>query len=1323
MDASYIALAINVVLILFVLFGLLWGLARGFKKSLVRLAYLLVFVIILGLLSPVISNLLLGITLPQSFVSGFASGAEIPAEGISITGLLELLLLGTSEAPTELGQLCVDNPALTELITKLPAVLVNLFVFVILVFAAKAMSWIGYFITCKIHFRKDKKKPKQVEYPEKQYAVVGGKPVIIEQTEQPKVKKHRLLGGLVGAVQGLVLMFCFFLPVTGFVNIAGQFIDTTSVQAETAYADSNNEYEYLQKYITQNIDPEIIEYFAAYKNSIANKALSLGGIDQVCFDMISSTKVEGEKISIRQEINTFAKVTESVLYVQDVTSNENFQFSDLDFDKLENAISTLFDSGLLHSVGDQFLMTYLGYAISTDEPVNDFDKTIDDAIDSTGYGDTIRRLLTAIHGNIESGHAIDTIKKDMLALFGVGQAVLASGLVDEIVALEQDRANSLISEAEYQERLITSIISSLKATPQGGEYNYLTMALDSFFSSSTLQALIAEGINIGIDEIKKEIVDNICQYDTAYNAASAQNVKDQIRQQIANGIVFDTVTPTSINFENFAITLGEIFGEMINIYEFAEEYKDVNFKNNAQVKTLITSTDYKNAVNSIGKVIDSFLNLEIFSGTVENSNLLNQLLVNYNKIYIKDQNDQAKQLAYFLDMTEFGVKNEQGKFNFGERISTVLYDMSQLMIEPLSVENFEDFDVSTFNYFGKDVGGKHIKGFVEVYDELLQLPEMQALSTNIIDVILHEINEEQLLDNPLITDIKNIFVIPNQNQSFADVRSEFTNLVSFMSVLGECGLFNTMTMAYSESSQNGGDDPQEPEEPVTAEIINDIVNKLTSTKEGETETQAERAISFLFEGKLAKQLMISAVNYYLFPELTDVEDASNGLTLSYTGFDILEADAKIIVNSILQIWQNLAIADNTELDTVFSTPINKTFMPYLLNQNFATAQTGTAASLGKIIDKILNSPLFTYDKTPEITTDNEFANVLKEAMQDFAGEGFYVYLDDALSPTAPANFWEVELSNIAPALKILNDIEYNEDLTVLLALFSDERPEDVLNAIPENQLDLVMDTLLTSSLLKNFAVNIINSANSTLIELIDSEAQITDACTSETNLMAQKDSIKAVLKSAIACKDIEDIETALKGEDKEKVKTLLSALEANANYATGMEGVFYTAYNDYYKPYKILIDGLETESFSTTQTLLDAVLAGENITEKALYMNQAKLQNIIGALIDCKLLKAYTIKVFNDINIKLINIINEEYNQEVCDDITDFKAQKDSLLAVVEKAQNCKDITSIENLTSVQQQAIQDLISALKANVQAFHSDGVFQVAYTEYFIEYENIL
>ena len=1312
MDASIIALIINLVLVLFLVFGLLWGLGRGFKKSLVRLAYLLVFVVIFALLSPVISSALLNINLPQSFVASIASGVEIPAEGMSITALLELLIVGTADSPTEIGQLCADNPALAELITKLPAVLVNLFVFVVLVFVAKFMSYVGFRITCAIHFKKDKKK-KQKEYKEKQYAVVDGKPVIVEQGEPLKPKKHRLLGGLVGAVQGLVLMFCFFLPVTGFVNIAGQFIDTKSVQAETVYADSNSsEYEYIQKFIKENVDAEVIKYFAAYKDSFANKALSLGGIDQLCFDVISSTTVDGQKISIRHEINTVAKVTESILYVQDITSNEDFKFSDLDYDKLEKAITTLFDSGLIKSVGDQFLMTYLGYAISDEPTDNDLDKTIDDAINSTGYGDTIRRLLGAIYTNLESGKAMDTIKNDILALFGVGEAVIESGLIDDIVDLGKEYANHLIDETEYQERLIDIIISSLSATPQGGENNYLTMAFDSLLSSSTIQAVIVEGINIGIDEMKAEIVENICEYNEDYKNASAQNVKEQIKNQIANTIVFDSVSTSSLDFEDLAISFGNIFGEMIDIYQFYETTSETNnLETNAEIKAFITSAGFKDMMASAGKIIDGFLNLEIFSDTVNEGNLLDQMYANYNKMYILDENDEPAQMTKFIDLTEFGVKNSSGKFNFGERFANVVYDMSQLMIEPLSVEKMEDFDFKTFNYFGKEVAGQHVKGFVEVYDEIMQLPPMHAISTNIFNLIEKEITEEQTLNSKLVEDIKNVFVSVSENKSFADVRSEFTNLLSFASILGECGMFDFVNISTED-----GNDPEPM--PVTAEMFNELFDNLASTKQGESETQAERAISYLFEGNLSKQLIISAINYYLLPEFSEIENANNGLTLSYTGFDALEADAKTIAKALIQVWQNLNIADETELDSLFTGPND--ILNIIVNDNFATTQTGTAAALGKILDRLVNSTVLTYDATPEITTDNVNENIVEKLLKTYGADGFNLYLEDALATNAPANFWEVELTTIAPTLALLNSIEYNADMAALVALIGGEDALAVLDVIPENQIDQILDTLLTSSILKNFAVDIINTTNATLIELIDSDATIADACTNEINLTAQKSTIKDVLKAAIACKDITDFETALKGEDKENVKTLLSALEANADYATEQQGVFYTAYYDYYAPYKTLVDGLDSEAFDATRTLLDAVLAGENITTEALNINATKLETIIGALIDCDLLKSYTVKVFNDINTKLITIIDESYTGNACDTTTNFVLQKESLLAVVATAQICKDITDINSLTSGQQALVDALILTLKANAETFGTSGVFYSAYNDYFKTYE---
>ena len=1324
MDASIVSLIINLVLVLFVLFGFLWGIGRGFKKSLVRLVYLLVFVVIFAFASPYISSALLNINIPQSTASSFVEGAEIPAEGASVNDIIALMLNGTPENPTEIGKLCENNPALGELIEKFPAVMVNLIVFVILVFVAKFMSYIGFRITCAIHFKKDKKK-KKGEPQEKQYAILDGKPVIIEKEQPPAPKKHRLLGGLVGAFQGLALMFCFFLPITGFVGIAGQFIDTKSVQAETAYAESG-EYEYIQKFIKENVDPEIIKYFVAYKDSFANKALSLGGIDQVCFDVISSTTINGEPVKIRQEINTVAKVTDSILYVQDVTSQENFQFSELDLDKLEDAVSTLFDSGLIRSVGDQLLMNYLEYAIS-DEPTEDeMDQMIDDAINGTGYGDTIRRLLNAIYVNFQTGTATDTLKADLLALLGVGSAVLESGLVDDMVELGEEYGNHLIDKAEYQDRLITTIIDALSAKPNGNENNYLTIAFESLLSSATIQSLIAETINIGIDEMKTFVVDNICKYDEDYNNAQTQNVKDQIRNQISNSIVFDSVSVDSINWKNFASDFGNIFSELINLYNFSAELEESNnLETNAEIKAMIESEGFKNAIYSMGKVVDGFLNLEIFTGTVNESNLIDQILTNFNKTYILDINEEPQPRTNFFDLTEFGVKNAEGQFIFGEKISDLFYDMSLLMLEPLSVEDIAEFDFANFNYFGKTVGEKHIKGAVEVFDEFMQLPIFQAISTN----ILTQFEEEMFGDaktKEFVDSIFGVLIAPSNNQSLSDVRAEFTNIVSTFAVLGESGLLNIMmTMVESDATATPGepgDDPASTPEPeeveIKAELFNDLINGLLSIKGENTEKQVDRAISYLFDSNIAKQLMISAVNQFLLPQFAEVENPNNGITIEYTGFDQLEADAKIIATAILTIWQNLEIDDETNLETAFTDMNDATSL--IFNDNFATAQTGTASLLGQILDKLTNSPMLTYDATPEITTDDVTENLVEKLLSEY-GEAFGLYLEEALCTTAPANFWQTEFTNLAPALVILNNTNVDEETTALMMLLGGD-PMEALDALSEQDSDTVLNILLNSSILKNITVGILNTANETLIKIIDEEATIEEACDTSTNLKAQATTLKAVLKSAIACKDITDLGTALAGEDKENVKALLNALEQNSEYATGQQGVFYDAYNNYFKPYKTLVDGLDSEQYSTNKTLLDAVLEGENITAEALEINATKLQNVIGALIDCELLNSYTIKVFNDINIKLITLIDEDYNQEVCDSITDFKAQKSSLLEVVAKAQICKDITSLENLTGTQQQAVQDLISALKANVQEFHSDGVFQVAYTQYFIDYEII-
>ena len=127
-------------------------------------------------------------------------GLYIAPLGDTIGGFIEEQIL----AVPEIADLYASNTAMQELVLKLPPMVLNLVVVILLVLVAWLLSSICYLITKAVMNRKAKKKQNE----NKVYTVMNGHPVVIEKNEKPK--KYRLWGGLIGAVGGFVMCFCLF---------------------------------------------------------------------------------------------------------------------------------------------------------------------------------------------------------------------------------------------------------------------------------------------------------------------------------------------------------------------------------------------------------------------------------------------------------------------------------------------------------------------------------------------------------------------------------------------------------------------------------------------------------------------------------------------------------------------------------------------------------------------------------------------------------------------------------------------------------------------------------------------------------------------------------------------------------------------------------------------------------------------------------------------------------------------------------------------------------------------------------------------------------
>lgn len=591
MSAGTISLILNIALLVFVLFGFLAGLVRGAKKSGVRTIWLVIFLALVLLLSPIISQSLMGIYIG-------------PLEN-TLGGYLQDQIL----AIPEIADIYNSNEAMQELVLKLPPMLLNLVVVLLLVLVSWIISGICYLITKAIMNRKAKKSKEG-----KVYTVMNGRPVVIEKNEKPK--KYRFWGGVIGAVGGLVMCFCLFLPITGTVRTVMQYIDTAQPQVASAEdGETAFEFKEVSKKLTDLMGEEVIGYLQAVNNSILVKITSVGNLDLALYDGISTVNVGGQKVCLRNEVNAVATAYETVLYVETLQDeNGNIDFQNLDFDKLENTVNAIFSSGLVKSIGISTVETLIDDAVNGDLlDTLVTDEKIDEKI--AGYA---KEVLNQIQIATQQNGLSNTLKNDLLAILNVAQAVVKSGLLEVATNIE-----------EFNKQAVTDIAACLNGTHElsaENEHDYLHDITENLFTSQLLKASLVGAVNIGTTELKAVLEDMLSDQE--------QDITGE------NAVVFSKAIQTAVDWTKVATAFESILENGITIAGF---YADVEALQHKDVDYILRLEGSENAITSAGKVLDTLQNFDLLTKTEGGASIFNEALDQFNRLdYINKYADLAE---------------------------------------------------------------------------------------------------------------------------------------------------------------------------------------------------------------------------------------------------------------------------------------------------------------------------------------------------------------------------------------------------------------------------------------------------------------------------------------------------------------------------------------------------------------------------------------------------------------------------------------------------------------------------------------------------------
>lgn len=308
---SYTALAaiINILFIVILLAGFFVGFWRGIKKSSLNIAFAIVGVLIAFFITIPISNAILSIQI--------TTGESTKALKIF---LLDMILTGDIKT-------MVDGvPSLKTLIQGLPVALVSVVMFIVLTALVEGVMYIIYKIFAFIFFR-NKNKHEADE-------------------DAPKPKKHRVWGGVVGLAKTLIVLTFAVMPLTSLCSVVSM------VSAEENYVNSPQDAVTGSEEI-QNIVEQykiVFDGAKAFKNSGFGFFAGIFGIDNAVFDYFATVNVDGQNISVRNEIATYWQAYQVYDQISQSAGKEGFEYASINFDKVDGVVQQVYNSGLYKTV-------------------------------------------------------------------------------------------------------------------------------------------------------------------------------------------------------------------------------------------------------------------------------------------------------------------------------------------------------------------------------------------------------------------------------------------------------------------------------------------------------------------------------------------------------------------------------------------------------------------------------------------------------------------------------------------------------------------------------------------------------------------------------------------------------------------------------------------------------------------------------------------------------------------------------------------------------------------------------------------------------------
>ena len=420
MQAQSLAAVLTSIFFVFLIIGLICGWCRGYAKSLLRLGIVLAVAVLTFFVVPSITKAILSINISNyNIVIGSAAPTTI-----------EELIVASLEQIPYVSDLIAASPSFEALILVVPQAIVNVAGFIVFFYLFKLVSLIVYWIFAAIAFPKKKNKT------------------------EPAPNKHRFIGAMIGAVQGVIVAIVMLLPIYGSINAAAPIIkdseiSSANVQIVQNYAYAEGETSADEEDSVQTDDEKLKaayatagEYVDAINNAPLTKIfnfLGVGKLADVTFEKLTTVKKDETTFNLKEEVTILAKSYKEIKFLMneklDLTNPEHAR-------KLESAINNALESKNVSSIISEMVVA------AAEEWTNPEDPTFI-GIKKPDFQDAdLNEALDKVLIQLKDPNG--DVKKDISAIMRTYVILAESGVLssdDVILTLKEEKNADLVKNA------------------------------------------------------------------------------------------------------------------------------------------------------------------------------------------------------------------------------------------------------------------------------------------------------------------------------------------------------------------------------------------------------------------------------------------------------------------------------------------------------------------------------------------------------------------------------------------------------------------------------------------------------------------------------------------------------------------------------------------------------------------------------------------------------------------------------------------------------------------------------------------------------------